>query len=781
MKTKILATLALVALVFGLWVVAGAQGWLGSDETDGDLHSAPRPSATVEERRATQGETARMLGASPDKQILFGDFHVHTTFSFDAFMMSLPLAGGRGTAPPADACDFARFCSALDFWSINDHAETLTPALWEDTVDSVRACNAAAGDPTNPDLVTYLGWEWSHIGTKPENHYGHKNVVIRGLSDDEIPTRPIAARAPEGTGGLEAPFAARAIVAIAGGERGRSFARFMQNAQSVTTCPDDIPVRDLPIDCRESAPTPEALFEKLDDWGHDSIVIPHGTAWGLYTPAGSDWRKQLPGQDPDRQSLIEVYSGHGSSEQLPRWRPVERGADDSLVCPAPSEGYLPSCWHAGILVEARCRETGESREECARRAAEARANYVTAFQGGSQTLPGHLPVDWLNAGQAPDEMFQPAFNYRPLGSAQYMLAIRDWSDPTNPKRFDFGFIGSSDNHTSRPGTGYKEVHRGEMTEGRGQAGDSNQNNTGFFGSSFADDEPAAESVPFSDSGDSPLQLFEIERAAAYFVTGGLVAVHATGRDRDSLWDALKRKEVYATSGRRTLLWFDLIDGEQRLPMGSATTRSENPRFRVRAIGSFEQKPGCPEEVVAALGEGRVEQVCLGECYNPSDRRRPITRIEIVRIRPENSPGEALDGLVEDPWRVLPCPADGSGCVVEFADADFADSGRDAVYYARAIEAPDALIHGSNPLGCRFDSEGRCVEVSPCGLNTPRSDDCLSESEPRAWSSPIFVDYGASAATRPLASRSDASSDPGISAAAFRGIPSSAGRPPRARD
>ena len=26
-------------------------------------------------------------------------------------------------------------------------------------------------------------------------------------------------------------------------------------------------------------------------------------------------------------------------------------------------------------------------------------------------------------------MFQPAFNYRPRGSAQYMLAIRDFSDP----------------------------------------------------------------------------------------------------------------------------------------------------------------------------------------------------------------------------------------------------------------------------------------------------------------------------------------------------------------
>ncbi|MCP4004378.1 MAG: DUF3604 domain-containing protein [bacterium] len=742
MKKVLLAVVALL-LVAALWLFAGASGWLGSDEEPGEIRAKPRPAATVEERSTVQTETARMLGASPDKQILFGDFHVHTTFSFDAFMMSLPIAGGEGTKPPADACDFARFCSALDFWSINDHAENLTSDLWHKTVDSVRECNAAAGDPKNPDLVTYLGWEWSHIGTTPDNHYGHKNVVLRGLSDDEIPTRPIASQPPPSAGGLTIPFMARAALATAGGERGRSFARLMSDVLAADRCPDGVPVRDLPDDCLESAATPEVLFDKLDEWGHDSIVIPHGTTWGIYTPAGSDWRKQLPGNDPARQTLVELYSGHGNSERLPSWTPVEVAADGSLTCPAPKDDYLPSCWHAGTLVEARCKETGESDEECRRRAQEARANYVAAFQAGWKTLPGYEASDWLNAGQAPPDMFQPAFNYRPRGSAQYMLALRDFSDPMKPKRFDFGFIGSSDNHTARPGPGYKELRRGEMTEGRGRRGEESAGGGGLFGSSNDADAPAAESVPFVSSGESPLQLFEIERAAAYFVTGGLVAVHSAGRDRDAIWDALERKEVYATSGRRTLLWFDLIDGADSIPMGATTTRSETPRFRVRATGSFEQKPGCPDDVVDVLGKARIDHVCLGECYNPSDERRPITRIEIVRIRPQNSADEELDGLVEDPWRVLPCPADGSGCVVEFADSEFAGSGRDAVYYARAIEAPDSLIHGNNPLGCRFDEQGRCVEITPCAGDVPYEDDCLGEAEPRAWSSPIFVNHSGS--------------------------------------
>jgi hypothetical protein len=56
------------------------------------------------------------------------------------------------------------------------------------------------------------------------------------------------------------------------------------------------------------------------------------------------------------------------------------------------------------------------------------------------------------------DCFLPAFNYRPQMSAQYALAIRDFTSG-EPEGYRFGFIGSSDNHQSRPGTGYKEVFR----------------------------------------------------------------------------------------------------------------------------------------------------------------------------------------------------------------------------------------------------------------------------------------------------------------------------------
>jgi hypothetical protein len=729
----------LLALVLGVALALHGigSGWLGHDEVAGKPAGETRPESVADAIAAQQRTAVATLGADASKQILFGDFHVHTTFSFDAFMVNLPMAGGPGSHPPADACDFARFCSDLDFWSINDHAENLTPRLWKETVKAVRQCNEIAGDPANPDLVTYLGWEWSHIGTTPENHYGHKNVVLLETGDGRIPTRPIGARSPA-TANVAAPSLLQRLALVAlNGQRGNDWARFVTEFRGTPRCPDDVPVRALPDDCLETAPDPQTLFAKLDDWGLPALVIPHGTAWGMYTPAGSDWRKQLPTHDPSRQKLIEIYSGHGNSEQLPDWREVDVLADGSYRCPEPRDGYLPSCWRAGQILEANCLADGVDAATCTRRAADARRNYVDAFQAGWRTLPGQPVADWLDAGQAPD-MFQPAFNYRPRSSVQYMLAIRDFSDPAHPQRFDFGFLGSSDSHTARPGTGYKELARGEMSDGRG-AGEGTRAIPGL-GSPVEDTEPVNESVPFVSHGESPLQLFEIERASAYMVTGGLVAVHAKGRDRRSIWDALERKEVYATSGRRTLLWFDLIDGARGIPMGSTVQRSRLPRFRVRALGSFEQKPGCPEEILAALGPERVEFVCRGECYNPGDARRPITRIEVVRIRPQQYDGEPLDGLVDDPWRVFPCPADGLGCVVEFADPGFAAAGRDTVYYVRAIEAPDLLIHGSNPLRCSYDAEGHCVSVDPCGATAPAEDDCLSEGEPRAWSSPIYVDH-----------------------------------------
>jgi hypothetical protein len=727
----------LAVLLVGAAVAACGRG---EHQGPGTITSATVPPAVVTARAAS---TAAAAGDRQPKQILFGDLHVHTTYSADAFIASLPMLQGEGVHPPADACDFARFCSALDFWSINDHAESISPRHWQETKESIRQCNAVAGDPKNPDLVAFLGWEWTQVGLTPDDHYGHKNVIFRETADDRVPRRPISALNEQLIGAMRVlpPLWQRLQFPLhdwSNRQRYFDFQKFQEELRDVPLCPTGVDTRQLPPDCHESAQTPQELFEKLAQWGFETLVIPHGTTWGLYTPPGTTLDKQLTAaqNDPGKQTLIEVYSGHGNSEEYRDWKEVDKDASGNPVCPAPTSNYEPCCWRAGELIRARCGNAPAA--ECERRVAEARVNYLRAGAAGRPTVPGTTVEDWKDCGQCRD-CFLPSFTYRPGNSVQYALAITNFDDPAKPRRFRFGFIGSSDNHSARPGTGYKEFARRRMTEATGPRDASWQ-------SRILPTKPATpESVPVDlhETGGPPLrnlQLLDFERQASFFMTGGLVAVHSEGRDRDAIWKALGRREVYGTSGDRILLWFDLLNGpEGTLPMGAETKLDAAPHFAVRAAGSFKQNPGCPAHATSALAPDRLQRLCRGECYNPSDTRHLITRIEVVRIRPQARAGEPVRRLIEDPWRRFPCAPDAAGCSVEFDDPDFPTAGRDTIYYVRAVQEPTPAVNGGG-LRCRYDAAGNCVELHPCygDYRTPMDDDCLAPAEERAWSSPIYL-------------------------------------------
>ena len=148
-----------------------------------------------------------------------------------------------------------------------------------------------------------------------------------------------------------------------------------------------------------------------------------------------------------------------------------------------------------------------------------------------------------------------------------------------------------------------------------------------------------------------------------------------------------------------------------------------------------------------LGPDGIERLCKGECHNPSDVRRPITRIEIVRIRPQQVPGEPIAKLIDDPFLVLPCAGDAAGCSAEFSDPEFPTLGREALYYARVYEAPDQAINAGG-IRCERDENGNCTRAELCPGAGGAADDCLAPREPRAWSSPIYVSWAAPAAGQP---------------------------------
>jgi hypothetical protein len=733
----------------GLLGLAMLAACTGEYEGTGEIRGGEIPAEVVAARTTAESAAAAALARKaetppPAKRILFGDLHVHTTFSADAFMMSLPINGPGGAHPLADACDFARYCSALDFWSINDHAESLSPRRWADTKEAVRQCNAVAGDPASPDLVTFLGWEWTQIGDTPATHYGHKNVILRETAEDRVPTRPIASKGyTHGAMRTRPSFFQRYSLSAADFPNRQRYANFFLYQDSMIdmpACASGVDVHDLPVDCSEAVATPKELFSKLDQWGFDAMVIPHGAAWGIYTPPGVNYAKHAlaENQDAERQRLIEIFSGHGNSEEYRTFRSVLYDEEGKAYCPEPRPDFEPCCWRAGEIVRGRCADPHSP--DCEQRVATARANYLAAGAAGRLTVPGAEVADWGDCGQCRD-CYLPAFRYRPGNAAQLAMAAGDFTDPENPRHMTLGFIASSDNHSARPGTGYKEFARRQMSESFGPRSEFWRKQVypaRAAGPDSLDAEAAVEGI-------LPNQQTDFERGSSFFYTGGLVAVHSTGRDRDAVWNALRSREVYGTSGERMLLWFDLLNGpDGTAPMGSEVVATEAPRFRVRALGAPRQVEGCPDHALRGLGRERLEALCRGECFNPTDERKAITRIEVVRIRRQLSSEEPIETLIDDPWKVLSCPAASEGCVAEFVDPEFTASGRPVLYYVRAIQEGQPTVNAGGLRCVRRDADGVCLEVNPCygDSRTPFDDDCLEAAEERAWSSPIFLAPGA---------------------------------------
>ena len=293
--------------------------------------------------------------------------------------------------------------------------------------------------------------------------------------------------------------------------------------------------------------------------------------------------------------------------------------------------------------------------------------------------------------------------------------------------FRLGFIGSTDTHSATPGGADEDAYLGHL--GR------------------------------RDSGYRNLQdHFEDN-------PGGLAVVFAEENSRDAIFEGMRRREVYATSGTRPTLRF--FGG-----FGIAADMCERPD---RIAQGYSQGVPMGGELIRAP-KGASLRFMVSALKDVGTAGRPgvdLQRIQIIKGW-LGADGQAHEKVLDVAGRadngasvdLETCAPKGKGhaelCTV-WEDEDF-DSTRSAFYYARVLENPtcrwstlQCQAAGVNPFAsdCREQAQ-RAEEVQDHGaFGEVYGRCCLKESEEsfysptiqeRAGSSPIWYRPGESKST-----------------------------------
>jgi len=625
-------------------VRAVCAAWLtlllgGCSEPAGPVEPIPAADAAADAAAAADPVAADDQPASPDRRTAyFGDLHVHTFYSFDAFIF-----GTRAT--PDDAYRYARGAAIrhpagfdvqldrpLDFYAVTDHAMFL---------GNLPAWAAGSGERADHPVAQAI----REAATVEErmNAFLNMRPHLQKAAGNELLDHDAVRSAWQD---IQA-------AAERHNEPGR-FTTFI--AYEYTAAPDQqnlhrnvifrgsrVPA--VPFSRLDSM-NPEALWRWMDnlrDRGIESLAIPHnsngsnGQMFALADWAGDPLDAAYAERRLRNEPLVEITQVKGTSETHPLLSPNDEWAGFEIM------PYRIASW----------RESAPS------------GSYVREALGNGIAM-------------------EAASGFNP---------------------FQFGVVGASDTHTGA--ASLDEEHYFS------KAGvlDATAQRRG----SVPLDEPDADGNPYRQT------YFDTWAAA------GLTGIWAQNNDRAALYDALRRKETFATSGPRLVV--RLFAG-----FGLPADAHADPRWLEQA---YERAVPMGGDLLPGDGAPRFVATALQD-----PRGAPLQRLQIVKgWVADGEPRERVydvacsDGLAVDA-DTHRCPDNGAGVDVDtcaisagVGDAELAATWQDpdfqpdqeAFYYLRVLENPtcrwstwDAVRHGIAPRG-----------------------DLPATIQERAWSSPVW--------------------------------------------
>jgi hypothetical protein len=618
-------------------------------------------------RKATLARRAPCAQHDPLRRPLYGDLHVHTGFSMDAWVQGTRVTpddayrfarGGEFELPPYD--DAGRPASSirierpLDFAAVTDHAEWLGEVQLcsdpESPSYATRSCRIFRGEEEAllARLLGLKGFRKRLVGAISLRGRNHE-VCGEGSALCREQTRTAWQANQEATERWYDRSEACAFTTLHGYEYSRS-PSFTKIHRNVIFRNEIVP--ELPISWIDTPTEPE-FWRKLraqcvdTDSGCDALAIPHnpnlsnGQLFAI-------WYRDLPLEEQRAQArlrgglepIVEIVQYKGESECRNGMYGVMGGPDE--LCDFEKIRDLP-----GLPLE-DCEEgTGSGAQRG--RGCVSRLDYVR-----------YALIEGMREAER-------------VGVNPYV----------------FGFIGSTDTHLGNPG-GVSE--------------------TEFVGK-------------YAEATRDMLTIGEKRRPSAFRSAGGLAGVWAEENTRDAIFEALARREAFATSGTRIAprlfagwgLPENLCERDDLVAQGYAGGV---------AMGGALTGPPSGEAKLRFVAQARRDP-----------EGAPLQRIQIVKAW--HGDDGAFHQAVHDVARVAPgasvapatCALRGPGAdalCATWSDPDF-DPSRAAVYYARVVENPS----------CRWTT-WKCVALPaderPDGCSDPRVPRSVQE---RAWTSPIW--------------------------------------------